>query len=72
MREHGLILLYVHGNHKLGLLGQKAQDGHLNSHTAPEIFITQLCAWTDIGPWLCAGKMPGQNLAFVHCKMQQL
>ena len=29
MREHGSILLYVHGS-----LGRTAQDGHLDSHTA--------------------------------------
>ena len=33
VREHGSILLYVHG----GSLGRTAQDGHLDSHTAPEL-----------------------------------
>ena len=30
MRVHGSVLLYIH-------LGRGAQDGHLDSHTAPEL-----------------------------------
>ena len=36
MREHGSLLLYVHGNHE-GSLGRTAQAGHLDSHRAPEL-----------------------------------
>ena len=36
MPKHGSIILYVHGNQK-GSLGRTAQDGHLDSHTAPEL-----------------------------------
>ena len=32
MRQHGSVNLYVHGNRKA-----KAQDSHLDSHTAPEL-----------------------------------
>ena len=34
MPKHGSINLYVHGNQSLG---RTAQDGHLDSHTAPEL-----------------------------------
>ena len=30
------LILYVHGNQK-GSLGRTAQDGHLDSHTAPKL-----------------------------------
>ena len=37
MPKHGSINLYVHGNQK-ALLGRTAQDVHLDSHTAPELW----------------------------------
>ena len=36
MPKHGSINLYVHGSQKASL-GRTAQDGHLDSHTAPEV-----------------------------------
>ena len=36
MPKHGSIILYVHGNQKAHY-GRTAQDGHLDSHTAPEL-----------------------------------
>ena len=44
MPKHGSINLYVHGSQKVSL-GRTAQDGHLDSHTAPELcgaLVTQL------------------------------
>ena len=40
MPKHGSINLYVHGN-------QKAQDGHLDSHTAPELSLSLRWWWSD-------------------------
>ena len=37
MREHGSVLLYVHTWFLLGSFGRKAQDGHLDFHTAPAL-----------------------------------
>ena len=37
MREYGSILLYVHEKPE-GSLGRTAQDGHLDFHTAPELW----------------------------------
>ena len=37
MPKHGAINLYVHGNQK-ARLGRTAQDVHLDSHTAPELW----------------------------------
>ena len=37
MPKHGSIILYVHGNQKSSL-GRTAQDGHIDSHTAPELW----------------------------------
>ena len=37
MPKHGSIILYVHGRKPEGSLGRTAQDGHLDSHTAPEL-----------------------------------
>ena len=38
MPKHGAIILYVHGNLKTRL-GRTAQDVHLDSHTAPELWM---------------------------------
>ena len=38
MPKHGAINLYVHGNQKARRLGRTAQDVHLDSHIAPELF----------------------------------
>ena len=38
MPKHGSIILYVHGNQE-GSLGRTAQDVHLDSHTAPELWL---------------------------------
>ena len=44
------ILLYVHGNQRrLGVRTDRAQDGHLDSHTAPELS----------GPWHLGSWYPG-------------
>ena len=37
MTKHGSIIPYVHGKPE-GSLGRTAQDGHLDSHTAPELW----------------------------------
>ena len=37
MPKYGSINLYVHGNQKASL-GRTAQDGHFDSHTAPELY----------------------------------
>ena len=37
MPKHGSVILYVQGNQKSSL-GRTAQDGHLDSHTAPELW----------------------------------
>ena len=39
MPKHGSVNLYVHGNHWEGSLGRTAQDVHLDSHTAPELWL---------------------------------
>ena len=35
--KHGSVNLYVHGTE--GSLGRTAQDVHLDSHTAPELYV---------------------------------
>ena len=45
MPKHGSVLLYVHTEKPQGSIIRKAQDGHLDLHTAPElwqIIITKL------------------------------
>ena len=40
--KHGSVILYVHE----GSLGRTAQDGHLDSHTAPELWHQSCCCWS--------------------------
>ena len=45
MPKHGSIILYVHGNQKARHLGRTAQDVHLDSHTAPELWMSVSVSW---------------------------
>ena len=38
MREHGSIIIALRPQKPEGSLGRTAQDGHLNSHPAPELW----------------------------------
>ena len=64
MREHGSILLYVHGNHK-ARLGRKAQDGHLDFHTPPELCTLYPQAWTYIYRFMPVGTYRVQSPGFL-------
>ena len=48
MPKHGSVLLYVHRNRKVHL-GRKAQDGHLDFHTGPELCV--VAAKTEHNHW---------------------
>ena len=62
MSEHGSILLYVHEKPE-GSSGWQAQDGHLDSHTAPELwwhvcihncfmYLVSMHGHRHVWPWL--------------------
>ena len=60
MPKHGSIILYVHGNRRT------AQDGHLDSHTAPELWRTDTYkVWKNAiykGIMLGKGEYPANSL----------
>ena len=39
MREHGSVITALRPRKPWGSLGRTAQDGHLDSHTAPELWV---------------------------------
>ena len=39
-----------------GSLGRTAQDGHLDSHTAPELWLTVYCMDLNIHPWFITSR----------------
>ena len=57
MPKHGSVLLYSLRLQKLlGSLGQKAQDGHLDFHTAPELWYIIIACIVVILDLECAHK----------------
>jgi len=69
MREHGLILLYVHGNQ--GSLGRTAQDGHLDSHTVHELCSLPLPLFAFTDTWSDKGTGVGYIIYRSVTKVQQ-